>query len=79
MHSCIEADAEECTLYILKHINYGVKKNNRSVETTTVNNGQKKKLALKSQKDADGHDRQMMQTQLKTKPRHILLKLNSKE
>ncbi len=34
--------------YILKHIRYWVKKN-RSVETTAVNNGQKKKLALKSQ------------------------------
>ncbi len=32
--------------YILKHIRYWVKKN-RSVETTTANNGQKKKLALK--------------------------------
>ncbi len=32
--------------YILKHIRYWVKKN-RSVETTAVNNGQKKKLALK--------------------------------
>ncbi len=32
--------------YILKHMNYWVKKN-RSVETTAANNGQKKKLALK--------------------------------
>ncbi len=37
--------------YILKHIRYWVK-TNRSVETTAANNGQKKKLALKSQ-DAD--------------------------
>ncbi len=45
--------------YILKHIRYGVKKN-RSVETTAENNGQKKKLALKSQDadaDTDGLDR----------------------
>ncbi len=43
--------------YILKLIRYWVKKN-RSVETTAANNGQKKKLALKSQDaDADGHDR----------------------
>ncbi len=34
--------------YILKHIRYWVKKN-PSVETTAANNGQKKKLALKSQ------------------------------
>ncbi len=47
--------------YILKHIRYWVKKN-RSVETTAANNGQKKKLALKSQDadadtDTDGQDR----------------------
>ncbi len=49
--------------YILKHIRYWVKKN-RSVETTAVNNGQKKKLVLKSQDadadadtDTDGLDR----------------------
>ncbi len=66
--------------YILKHMNYWVKKKNRSVETTAVNNGQKKKLALKSQERCR-RTRQalLVQTQLKTKPCHILLKLNSKE
>ncbi len=65
--------------YILKLIRYWVKKN-RSVETTAANNGQKKKLALKSQERCR-RTRQalMVQTQLKTRPRRILLKLNSKE
>ncbi len=50
------------------------------METTAANNGQKKKLALKSQERCR-RTRQalMIQTQLKTKPRRILLKLNSKE
>ncbi len=50
------------------------------MEKTAANNGQKKKLALKSQERCR-RTRQtlMVQTQLKTKPRHILLKLNSKE
>ncbi len=65
--------------YILKLIRYWVKKN-RSVETTAANNGQKKKLAQKitrkMQTDMTGV---MLQTQLKTRPRRILLKLNSKE
>ncbi len=69
--------------YILKYINYWVKKkkkNMSTLETTAANNGQKNKLALKSQKkmqtDKTGF---VLQTQLKTKPRRILLKLNSKE
>ncbi len=65
--------------YILKHIRYWVKKN-RSVETTAANNGQKKKLALKiiRKMQTDKTD-VMLQTQLKTRPRRILLKSNSKE
>ncbi len=64
--------------YILKHIRYWGKKN-RSVETTAANNGQKKKLALKSQERCRWTRQALMvQTQLKTKPRRTLLKLNSK-
>ncbi len=68
--------------YILKHIRYWVKKN-RSVETTAANNGQKKKLALKSQNadadtDTDGHDVNGADP-AENQTRRILLKLNSKE
>ncbi len=50
------------------------------METTAVNNGQKKKLALKSpERCRRTRQALMVQTQLKTKPRRILLKLNSKE
>ncbi len=66
--------------YILKHIRYWVKKKKRSVETTAVNNGQKKKLALKSQERCRRTWQTLMvQTQLKTRPRRTLLKFNSKE
>ncbi len=57
------------------------------METTAANNGQKNKLALKSQDadadadaDADGQDRRYWcRPNWKPKPRRTLLKLNSKE
>ncbi len=69
-----------CTSLHLKTHSLRSKKKNCSVETTAANNGQKKKLALKSQERCRRTWQALMvQTQLKTRPCRTLLKLNSKE
>ncbi len=59
--------------YILKHIHYWVKKKKiRSLETTAVNNGQKNKLALKSQ-ERSWRTRQALWCRASWKPDPVIL------